>query len=187
MNVSEFLIKLNKDKTSRTNIRLYIIDNDKHFFINDGKIKKGFNSKLTISKNRDSILSAFSKMGFLFDEIMRIRIVGSSNNQKSKELLYLLNLVPVNRKIRTFLDWKVFAPEFTRDMSRLFEVRNDVTHCVSINEVNYVPKNSVSLSSSTGFSKFSKNMQKSWNTLLKIYSIEQERLDLKQILDNPKF
>ena len=181
MNVSEFLIKLKKDKTSRTDIRLYLIDNDKHFFINDGKIKKGFNSKLTLSKNRDSILSAFSKMAFLFDEIMRIRIVQVSNDQKSKELLYLLNLVPVNRKIRTFLDWKVFGPEFTRDMSRLFEVRNDVTHCVSIDEVNYVPKNTVSLSSASGFARFTKDMKKSWSTLLKIYSVEQEKLDFKQL------
>ena len=181
MNVSEFLIKLKKDKTSRTDIRLYLIDNDKHFFINDGKIKKGFNSKLTLSKNRDSILSAFSKMAFLFDEIMRIRIVQVSNDQKSKELLYLLNLVPVNRKIRTFLDWKVFGPEFTRDMSRLFEVRNDVTHCVSIDEVNYVPKNSVSLSSASGFARFTKDMEKSWNVLLKIYSAEQEKLDFNEL------
>ena len=94
MKVSEFLVNIKKDKTSREKIRLYLIDKDKHFFINDGIIKKGFNSKLSISKNRDSILSAFSKMAFLFDEIMRIRIVGSSNDQKSKELLYLLNLVP---------------------------------------------------------------------------------------------
>ena len=181
MNVSEFLIKIKKDKTSRANIRLYLIDKDKHFFINDGKIKKGFSSKLNISKNRDSVLSAFSKMAFLFDEIMRIRIVHSSNDQKSKELLYLLNLVPVNRKIRTFLDWKVFGPEFTRDMSRLFEVRNDVTHCVSIDEVNYVPNNSVSLSSVLGFTMFTKDMQKSWNVLLKIYSAEQEKLDFTQL------
>ena len=181
MNVSEFLIQLKKNKTSRADIRLYLIDKDKHFFINDGKIKKGFNSKLMIDKNRDSVLSAFSKMAFLFDEIIRIRIVHSANDQKSKELLYLLNLIPVNRKIRTFLDWKVFAPEFTRDMSRLFEVRNDVMHCVSIDEVNYVPKNSISLSSASGFTRFTKDMEKSWNTLLKIYSTEQEKLDFNEL------
>lgn len=181
MNVSEFLEKVKKEKASMAQIRLYLINNEKHFFINDKVIKKGFSSKLMISKNRDSVLSAFSKMAFLFDEIMRIRIVGSANDQKSNELLYLLNLIPVNRKIRTFLDWKVFGPEFTRDMSRLFEVRNDVTHCVSIDEINYVPKASVSLSSVSGFAKFSKDMQKSWKTLLKIYSIEQERLDFQQI------
>ena len=181
MNVSEFLIKVKKDKILRAKLRLYLVDKDKHFFINDGKIRKGFNSKLLIRKNRDSVLSAFSKMAFLFDEMMRIRIVRSSNDQKSKELLYLLNLVPVNRKIRTFLDWKVFGPEFTRDMSRLFEVRNDVTHCVSVDEVDYVPDDSVSLSSVSGFARFTKDMQKSWNALLKIYSVEQERLDFEQL------
>ena len=184
MKVSKFLVNIKKDKTSREKIRIYLIDGDKHFFINDGKIKKGLDSKLSITKNRDSVLSAFSKMAFLFDEIIRIRIVGYSNDQKNKELLYLLNLVPVNRKIRTFLDWKVFGPEFTRDMSRLFEVRNDVIHCVSINEVNYVPKNSMSLSSTSGFTRFHKDMKKSWDVLLKIYSSEQEKLDFQKIIQN---
>ena len=69
-------------------------------------------------------------------------------------------------------------------MSRLFEVRNDVTHCVSINEVNYVPKNSMSLSSASGFARFSNDMEKSWYLLLKIYSSEQEKLDFQKILKN---
>ena len=146
MSVSKFLSEIKSQKQISPKIRLYLIDKDKHYFLNDGILKNGFNSKLTISKNRDSVLSAFSKMAFLFDEIIRLRIVQSSNESDSAELLYLLNLVPINRKIRTFLDWKVFGPEFTRDMSRLFEVRNDTVHCISINEINYNPKNKVSLS-----------------------------------------
>ena len=182
MKVSEFINKIKKNKPPAKEIRMYLIDNDKHFFICNGVVKKGFNSKLSINKNRDSILSAFSKMAFLFDEMMRMRIVGHSNDQKSSELLYLLNLIPVNRKIRTFLDWKVFGPEFTRDMSRLFEVRNDVTHCISINEVQYVPKDPVPLSSSSGFDMFSRDFQKAWSTLLEVYSGEQEKLNLEEIL-----
>ena len=181
MNVANFLkIVKNKKKLSHK-IRIYLIQKDTHHFINDGTLKNGFNSKLHITKNRDSVLSAFSKMAFLFDEIIRIRIIGYSNNSDSSELLYLLNLVPVNRKIRTFLDWKVFGPEFTRDMSRLFEVRNDALHCISLNEVNYNPKNKISLSSASGFKKFEKDFQKAWKMLLKIYVKEQEKLDLKKL------
>lgn len=76
-------------------------------------------------------------MAFLFDEIIRLKIVIHSNRNNSKELLYLLNLVLINRKIRTFLDWNVFGPEYTRGMSRLFEVRNDIMHCMFIDEVKY--------------------------------------------------
>ena len=170
----------NKKKTS-SKIRLYLIDKDKHYFINDGIVKNGFNSKLTISKNRDSVLSAFSKMAFLFDEIIRLRIVQFSNDTDSTELLYLLNLVPINRKIRTFLDWKVFGPEFTRDMSRLFEVRNDTVHCISLNEIVYNPKNKISLSSVSGFKKFTVDFQKAWRTLLKIYVTEQEKIDWEKL------
>ena len=181
MDASDFLAQTkNKTKLS-SKIRLYLIDKDEHYFLNDGVLKPGFGSDLTVSKSRDSVLSAFSKMAFLFDEIIRLRIVGYSNASDSSELLYLLNLVPVNRKIRTFLDWHVFGPEFTRDMSRLFEVRNDTMHCVSLNEVYYNPKNRVSLSPNSGFKKFTGDLQKSWKTLLKIYAVEQEKIDWKKI------
>ncbi|WP_428324159.1 hypothetical protein [Nitrosopumilus sp.] len=181
MSVSKFLANIKKSKNISPKIRLYLIDKDKHYFINEGLIKNGFNSKLTISKNRDSVLSAFSKMAFLFDEIIRLRIVEYSNERDSAELLYLLNLVPINRKIRTFLDWKVFGPEFTRDMSRLFEVRNDAVHCISISEVSYNPKSKISLSTVSGFKKFTNDFQKAWKELLKIYVAEQEKLDLKKL------
>ncbi|MEO2264705.1 MAG: hypothetical protein ABGW49_02335, partial [Nitrosopumilus sp.] len=180
MSVSNFLSDIHGKKPS-SKIRLYLIDKKKHYFINDGVLKNGFNSKLTIIKNRDSVLSAFSKMAFLFDEIIRLRIVTYSNNSDSKELLYLLNLIPINRKIRTFLDWKVFGPEFTRDMSRLFEVRNDTVHCISLNEINYNPKNKITLSSESGFKKFLNDFQKAWKELLKIYVIEQNKIDWKKL------
>ena len=176
MNVSDFLKIIKKQKKSQK-IRLYIIDKNKHYFLNDGVLKNGFDSKLTVTKNRDSVLSSFSKMAFLFDEIIRLRIVAHSNQNDSKELLYLLNLVPINRKIRTFLDWGVFGPEYTRDMSRLFEVRNDIVHCVSLDEVKYNPKNSISLSSVNGFKKFKTDLDKAWENLLKIYVVEQEKID----------
>ncbi len=176
MNISNFLKIIKKQKKSQK-VRLYIIDKNKHYFLNDGILKNGFDSKLTVAKNRDSVLSAFSKMAFLFDEIIRLRIVAHSNQNDSKELLYLLNLVPINRKIRTFLDWGVFGPEYTRDMSRLFEVRNDIVHCVSINEVNYNPKNSISLSSVNGFKKFKTDLDTAWKNLLKIYVVEQEKIN----------
>jgi len=155
-------------------IRLYFIYKSKHYFINNGNLVPGFSPKIIITKDRDKIISAFSKMGFLFDEIIRMRIVGYSNEKNNDELLYILNLVPLNRKIRTFLDWKVFSPEYTRDMSRLFEVRNALTHAVSINDIQYNPDKPISISTPRGFSKFKTDFEKSWKTLLKIYE-EQQR------------
>jgi len=175
--LSAFLYAAKKKQKIPTKIRLYIIDKNKHYFVNNGTVKNGFSHKLSVMKNRDSVLSAFSKMAFLFDEIIRLRIVQQSNKQDSSELLYLLNLVPVNRKIRAFLDWGVFSPEYTRDMSRLFEVRNDVIHCVSLDEITYNPKNPISLSSASGFKKFKIDLNLSWNNLLKIYVIEQEKIN----------
>lgn len=178
MDASNFLQIVKKQKKISQKVRLYIIDKNRHYFLNDGVLKNGFDSKLDVTKNRDSVLSAFSKMAFLFDEIIRLRIVTHSNQTNSKELLYLLNLVPINRKIRTFLDWNVFGPEYTRDMSRLFEVRNDTVHCVSLDEVKYNPKNSFLLSDVNGFKKFKTDLYKAWNDLLKIYVTEQAKIDL---------
>ena len=184
MSTSGFIKTLKPKKKISPKIRLYLIDKDNHYFINDGIIKKGFESNLRISKNRDSVLSCFSKMAFLFDEIIRLHIVKYSNDDDSKELLYLLNLVPINRKIRTFLDWKVFGPEFTRDMSRLFEVRNDTVHCISLSEVIYNPQKPISLYSNSGFKKFSEDFQKAWKELIRIYVSEQEKIDWKKLEKN---
>lgn len=182
MSFSDFIKKAKNAQDLSPEIRLYLIDKNSHYFINNGVIKNGFDAKISLMQNRESVLSGFSKMAFLFDEIIRLRIVQYSNGRNSDELLYLLNLVPINRKIRIFLDWKVFGPEFTRDMSRLFEVRNDATHCVSLDEVRYTPTTSkMSLSSVSGFKKFSSDFQKSWKALLRIYVQEQEKIDWKKL------
>jgi len=177
VNISDFLKIIKKQKKLSSNIRLYFISDNKHYFLNDGILKDGFQSKLTITKNRESVLSAFSKMAFLFDEIIRLRIVQYSNQGDSSELLYLLNLVQTNRKIRAFLDWKVFSPEYTREMSRLFEVRNDTIHCVSLDEVRYNPIILIPLSSVNGFKKFKIDLENAWKNLLTIYTMEQEKID----------
>ena len=175
MNSSDFVKYVKKQQKLPKHVRLYIVSKN-HYFINDGVLKDGFDSKLKIENNRESVLSAFSKMAFIFDEIIRLRIVGYSHNQNSVELMYLLHLIPVNRKIRTFLDWKIFSPEFARDMSRLFLVRSGTVHCVSLNEVEYNPDKKLSLSQTKGFNLFKKDMTKAWNTLLNIYVTEQEKI-----------
>ena len=114
-------------------------------------------------------------MAFLFDELIRLRIVGMSNKSDSDELLYILNLIPVNRKIRTFLDWKVFSPEFTKKMSRLFEVRNDLMHNITISDVPYKLEQNLSLSNKKNFQKFSSDMKSGWDELLKIYITVQDK------------
>ena len=175
MNSSQFVSLIQKQKKIPKHIRLYLVSK-KHFFINDGILKNGFEPKIVIDNNRDSVLSAFSKMAFIFDEMMRLRIVGYSHHQNSIDLMYLLHLIPVNRKIRTFLDWKLFSPEFARDMSRLFLVRSATVHCVSLNEVRYNPDKKFSLSEKKGFNIFKKDMIKAWSNLLSIYTLEQDQI-----------
>lgn len=175
MNSSDFIKIIQKQKRLPKHIRLYLVLKN-HFFINGGILKNGFESKLEIEPNRDSVLSAFSKMAFIFDEIMRLRIVGYSHNQNSVELMYLLHLIPVNRKIRTFLDWKLFSPEFARDMSRLFMVRSGTVQCVSLQEVKYNPNKQFELSEKKGFNLFKKDMTKAWKHLLVVYTLEQNQI-----------
>ena len=176
------LIKLlKKQKRFPKNLRLYIVSKN-HYFLNDGIFKDGFDSKLLIENNRDSVLSAFSKMAFIFDEIIRLRIVGYSHNQNSMELMYLLHLIPVNRKIRTFLDWKLFSPEFAREMSRLFLVRSSTIHCVSLDEVVYMPDKKITLSEKRGFELFKKDLIKAWKNLLDVYVMEQEQISWELFL-----
>ena len=55
MNVSNFLKIIKKQKKSQK-IRLYIIDKNEHYFLNDGVLKNGFNPKLTVTKNRECFI-----------------------------------------------------------------------------------------------------------------------------------
>lgn len=175
------IITIAKKQKPATNIRLYVISKNKHYFLNGGILDDGFPSDLSVLQNRDSVLSAFSKMAFIFDEIIRLRVVGYKHNQNSVELLYLLHLIPVNRKIRTFLDWKVFLPDFTQQMSRLFQVRNDVIHCISLSEVTYNPKKSYPLAKKDGFQLFKKDMINAWKKLGQIYLLEQDKMDWNNV------
>jgi hypothetical protein len=185
MMLFEYIKVIQTQKKFPKNIRLYIISKN-HIFINDGILKNGFDSKLEIDNNRDSVLSAFSKMGFIFDEMIRLRIVGFFNNQNSVDLMYLLHLIPINRKIRIFLDWKLFTPEFARDMSRLFLVRNATIQCVSLNEIEYNPDKKIFLTETKGFNLFKKDMGKAWKNLLNIYALEQEKINWDELLEKLK-
>ncbi|HSG74123.1 MAG TPA: hypothetical protein VLA01_02890, partial [Nitrosopumilaceae archaeon] len=125
-NLKEFHKILQKNKNVSKKIRLYYLIQKNHFYINDGALGKGFgniNIKNKTNVDRDFLLSVYGKMEFLFDELIRLLLMGYIYDEKSKRLLYILSIVPVNRKIRLFLDWKIFDAEFTRLLSRLFEVK----------------------------------------------------------------
>jgi len=172
------ILDLINNKKISPSIRAYIIYKNKHYFVYNGKLEDGFDSRQKIEKNRDSVLSIFSKMSFLFDEIIRLRIVGFQNDESGSELLYLLNLVPMNRKIRTLYDWKVFDPKFTQILSRLFDARNSILHCISLDDVRYVPDGDILLSTNSGFKQFSKNLEKAWKDLIETYKIQQNKIEL---------
>jgi hypothetical protein len=48
---------------------------------------------------------------------------------------------------------------------------------VSIDDAKYVPDDSISLSTNSGFRKFSKNLGKAWKDLIEIYKIQQNMME----------
>ena len=62
-------------------------------------------------------------------------------------------------------------------MSRLFQVRNDVIHCILLDEVIYNPKKSYSLAKKAGFQLFKKDMTNAWKKLVQIYLLEQNKIE----------
>ena len=188
-NLKEFHKILQKNKNVSKKIRLYYLIQKNHFYINDGALGKGFgniNIKNKTNVDRDFLLSVYGKMEFLFDELIRLLLMGYIHDEKSKRLLYILSIVPVNRKIRLFLDWKIFDAEFTRLLSRLFEVKNGLTHCVSIDEVEYNKKTTLKLSKTQDLKKYQSDLQYSWNALLKVYEAQLEKIDWKNLISEIK-
>jgi transcriptional/translational regulatory protein YebC/TACO1 len=184
MNDLTCLLKLakNKKRTSK-NIRLYLTLKKAHIFVNNGLIESGFSQPnfIHLKNNRDEILSIFSKMGFLFDEMIRFLLVGHVHDEKSKRLLYMLNLIPLNRKIRLFLDWKIFDEEFTRSLSRLFEVRNGLVHSINT-DVEYRKDKVMVLTNKKDYTEFKKDLQKAWEKLLQVYTDQLSKTDWKKII-----
>lgn len=169
---------LKSGKKIPKNFRFYYILNGKHFFVNDGVIKAGFeNIHIHENMDRDHLLSIYGKMEFIFDELIRLLLMNVVHDEKSHKLLYILSIVPLNRKIRLFLDWNVFGKEFTQKLSRLFEVKNDLIHCIDINEIKYRKTKSLSLARKNDLIEFKNDLQSSWEELLTVY--------IKQIQKTP--
>ncbi|MBM3904127.1 MAG: hypothetical protein FJ357_03190 [Thaumarchaeota archaeon] len=187
MDVLVQLKTLAKRKKIPQNLRLYLILEKNHIFINDGAVEPGFSQPKykSIKNDRDEILSIYSKMGFLFDELIRFLIAGHNHDDKSRKLLYILNLIPLNRKIRLFLDWKIFDEEFTRSMSRLFEVRNGLMHSINT-KVEYKKEKIMILSNEKDYEQFKTDLQKAWDKLLQIYSEQLSKTDWKKTIQNLK-
>lgn len=191
--ISEFDKLIKSKKVIPKQIRLYYILKNNHYLVRNGEIKKGFSSP-NISKksdvNRDLLLSIYSKMEFIFDELIRISVLDYADNEQSERLYYILSLVPVNRKIRLFLDWKIFGPETARKFSRLFEVRNSLVHSIEPSETKYRLKTNLSLKDKSAKKRYQKDLQSGWNTLCKIYQACQNQINwrilIKEIKENNK-
>ena len=178
----------NKRKFPKS-LKIYFVSQDGHFLISNGEIQKGFPNDIipkTGKTDRNSLISAYDKMGFFFDEMIRISLTGFNDDKKCQELYYILNLVPMNRKIRLFLDWKVFDPEFTRFLSRLFEVKNEIIHNVNLNEVKYRKKKTLNLSEKKDLQIYKKDLETAWKKILKIYMIKLEGKNLNQVVEEIK-
>lgn len=162
--------------------RLYYILNGIHFYANNGKVQDGFVGINVIgdSIQRDQILSIYDKMEFFFDELIRLMLVGFNDDEKSRKLLYILSIVPVNRKIRLFLDWKIFGKEFTQKLSRLFEVKNDTIHCVRIEEITYRTNKPLKFSKKGNQEQFKNDLKSSFDELLTIYDKQIKKLPMKK-------
>lgn len=162
---------LKNEKGFPKEFRFYYLLDDKHYYISNGELQNGF-EKLNITNielGRDELLSIYSKMEFIFDELIRLLIIGFRHDEKSKKLLYILSIVPVNRKIRLFLDWKIFGKEFTQKLSRLFEVKNDALHCVLLSEITYRKSKLLSLAKKKDLNEFKEDLEKAYDELIMIY------------------
>lgn len=181
--VKEFDKLAKSKKKIPKNLRLYYELDNKHHYLINGKIRDGFSFDIKEGRiDRDFLLSIYGKMEFIFNELIRITIVGFSHDDKSKKLLYILSIVPTNRKIRLFLDWGVFGKEFTQSMSRLFEVRNDIIHSAYVDEITYRKSRVLHLSKKEDLKEFLSDLEQSWNDLVKIYSRQLQKTDWSEII-----
>ena len=129
---------------------------------------------------RGSILEVFSKLEFIVNELIQLRLIGY-NLKQGLMLFDLLKVINFRSKIMILKKWKVISGNLKNKMWKAYDVRNAFAHLWSKNEVMYKKdflKNN--------FEDFKNDMEEIWDELLKAYKIQQEKIDVDGIIESIK-
>jgi len=125
-----------------------------------------------LPKNRDKIISVFSRIEFLVDELIKIHIIGI-NHPHEPEFYSIYDRMGISRKIRLLNEWGVIDGNVRSVLQDLISVRNSIAHDVSLHEATYHNEHIFTARDHTEFDNFRADLQNAWKLLREIYREKQ--------------
>lgn len=165
------------------NLRLFLITDTEYLRIYKGKVEMNhfpFGFVKGLKLDRGNILDFFSKVEFFINEIIQLKLLGF-NSDKYGMLDDVLENVDLFSRIKILNDWKIIDDKLKNKFNETKKVRNGFAHLWSESEIEYQGK-----PIKETFPKFKSDMEEIWTQLLKIYSVEQKKIDIDKLLTEIK-
>ncbi|MCP4647662.1 MAG: hypothetical protein GY852_08000 [bacterium] len=124
---------------------------------------------------RGEILDLFSKMEFMVNELIQLRVLGA-NSDGAEKLDDLLAQVDFFSRLRVLRKWGVLENKTVEMVNQTKQVRNGFAHAWGTEEVSYKEK-----PIGGNFEVFKKDMEEIWKALVDVYSVEQKKYDVSEI------
>jgi len=170
-----------------TNLRLFLKTEKNYIRIIKKKITTSYSMEDFVDVKylkckRGDILDVFSKMEFIINEIVQLKLLGPKlsglNFEKTLMLDDLLEYVDFFSRLRLINTWGIIDKKLLNLIMHTKQVRNGFAHAWDESEVFYkgekIKKN---------FIEFKLDIENIWKQILEIYKKEQEKIDVNELIE----
>lgn len=161
---------------------LFLITEESVMRIDKGNLDIGKNYVDTVVLNpkkleldRGQILSIFSKLEFLLNELFHLLVIDYSEFKRGMFNDVLEN-VSLHRRIELIVKWGLIEGKEGNKLQQLKSVRNGFAHAWNDKEVFYKGK-----CIQENFDEFKEDLKESWLVLVDVYKQQQKKIDLDEI------
>jgi len=177
----EKLVKLIFNKPSKfpKDMRIFVVSGNNFVYVNNGlaTAHMSINPMMkNLKKERGSVLDALAKFEFVVFELLRFSISGSDDSKSTMEVVKALS--PLQR-INVLKKLKIIDDNLKKKLSEVLQIRNGFAHKFSASEVVYKNKPVFDVDN---FKELQKNLQESWDLLMKEYATALSNLDLESVI-----
>lgn len=163
-------------------LELFLITEETYIKFHNGYLDIGKNYVDTVVLNpkkleldRGQILSAFSKMEYLLNELIHLLVI-DYDVKKRYMFNNILENINLHRKIMLLNKWGLISNRECKNMQKLKSVRNSFAHVWDEKEVEY---KEVALENN--FDEFKNDLKELWLVLVDVYKVEQIKINLDEI------
>jgi len=126
--------------------------------------------------SRDAILSFFSKIEFLINELIRLKL-STYEGPEGSMLDDLLTRINLKLKLDLLKRWDIIKGNYKRKLDKLIQVRNSFAHVWDEKVIKY--KNQLLRNN---FISFKEDAVETWSQLVEVYKSEQRKINIDKII-----